>query len=76
MTEEQFVKAKNLFEVQYSLEKSIENANLSVDWHQLIENFRRAGMPNFLGKFDEVKSAFIKKVTIELNRVNKEIEDI
>lgn len=76
MTEEQFVKAKDLFEVQYSLERAIENAQQAPDWHILIDSFRRAHMQDFLGNFEEVKATFIKQVTAKLDAVNKQIEAI
>lgn len=76
MTEEQFIKAKQLFEDQWTLEKAIENAKLASDWRNLIENFRRAGIPDFLGAFDIVRERFISEVQRKLDTVNKEIEEL
>lgn len=76
MTEEQFIKAKQLFEDQWTFEKAIENAKLAQDWHNLIENFRRAGLPDFLGAFDIVKDRFISEVKRKLDIINKEIEEL
>lgn len=76
MTEEQFTKAQELFETQYSLEKAIENAKISEDWHSLIDNFRRAGMKDFLGAFDIVKQRFISEVERQLLAVHNEIEKL
>lgn len=76
MTEEQFIKAKKLFEIQWTFEKAIENAKLVSDWHNLIENFRRAGMSDFLGAFDVVRERFISEVQRKLDEVNKQIENL
>lgn len=76
MTQEQFTKAQELFETQYSLEKAIENAKTSEDWHSLLDNFRRAGIKDFLGTFDIVKQRFISEVERQLIEVRSEIEKL
>lgn len=51
MTQEQFIKAQELFETLHSLEKSIDNAKTSEDWYSMLDNFRRAGMKDFFRGF-------------------------